>query len=188
MIEHLIFQNLFIFDSIAFMKTLYLLRHAHAVPKELSFSDFDRPLDERGSKESDEVADYLKENGITFDYVMCSASLRTQETLEPLRAVVGTDALEISENFYNSPEEDILKHIRLVSNDKTKILYIGHNPGVAFAALKFAKVFPDVLMEGITPATLIGFEFPIDKWEDLNWGEGEIKNVFQPSLSQPESL
>jgi phosphohistidine phosphatase len=169
------------------MKTLYLLRHAHAAPKELSFSDFDRPLDERGREEAEAVAEFLKGKNITFDYVMCSGALRTQETLEPLRSVVGTNAIEISENFYNSPEDQILKHIRHVSDERSKILYIGHNPGIAFAAIKFAKVFPDVLMEGITPATLIGFQFPIEKWEELDWREGEIMDVYQPTLSPTES-
>jgi len=169
------------------MKTLYLLRHAHAASKELSLSDFDRPLDERGQEEAEAVADYLKKKKITFDYVMCSAALRTQETLEPLRAVVGTEAIEVSESFYNSPEDQILKHLRSVSNDKSKVLYIGHNPGIAFAAIKFSKVFPDVLMEGITPATLIGFHFPFNTWEELDWREGEIMDVYQPSPSPEES-
>ncbi len=162
------------------MKTLYLLRHAHAEPRELSLSDFDRPLDERGQQEAQAVADYLQAKKITFDFVMCSAALRTQETLEPLRAVIGTDAIEISEHFYNISEEQILKYLKNVSDERNHILYTGHNPGIAFAALKFTKVFPKVLIEGVTPATLMGFQFPLDLWKDLDWREGEVIDVFQP--------
>jgi len=170
------------------MKTLYLLRHAHAVPRELSLSDFDRPLDERGQNEAKAVANYLSEKKITFDFVMCSAALRTQETLEPLRDVIGTDAIEIAETFYNVPEDQIHHHLKHVSDDKDKVLYIGHNPGIAFASLKFVKVFPDFLIEeGIKPATLIGIHFPLDKWADLDWWQGEIMDVFQPNLPSTEA-
>lgn len=169
------------------MKTLYLLRHAHAEPRGESFSDFDRPLDERGRQEADAVAAYLQQKKVTFDFIMCSAALRTQETLEPLRPVVGTEAIEISEDFYNSPEDTILKHLRRVSDERERILYIGHNPGIAFAALKFTKVFPSILMEGLTPATLIGYQFPFDHWKDLDWWTGEVTDLFQTSLLLTDS-
>lgn len=170
------------------MKTLYLLRHAHAAPRELSLSDFDRPLDERGRRQAGDVANYLQKKKITFDFVMCSASLRTRETLEPLRPVLGTEAIEISKNFYNSPEDKILEYLRGVSGERNKVLYIGHNPGIAFAALKFTKVFPEILIEGVTPATLIGFQFPLDHWKDLDWWSGEVTDVFQPIPLSTEPL
>jgi phosphohistidine phosphatase len=168
------------------MKTFYLLRHAHAEPREQSLSDFDRPLDETGRRQAEAVAGYLKKKKLTFDFVMCSAALRTQETLEPLRPVIGTEAIEISEEFYNSPEDQILKHLKRISDERNRVLYIGHNPGIAFASLKFTKVFPEVLIEGVTPATLIGFQFPLDHWKDLEWWEGKVIDVFQPMLPSTE--
>jgi len=165
------------------MKILYLLRHAHAEPRETSLSDYDRPLDEQGQSEAEAVASYLQNKKITFDFVMCSSALRTQETLEPLRPHLGTDAIEISEDFYNSSEDRILRHLQRISNKWERVLYIGHNPGIAFTALKFAKVFPQSLMEGVAPAVLIGFQSSINKWEDLTWGQGEVIEVFQPNLS-----
>jgi phosphohistidine phosphatase len=163
------------------MKQLYLLRHAHAEPHTLRFSDFDRSLDERGQEAGKAIATHLSQKAITFDFVMCSAALRAQETLEPLRPILGTSDIEISENFYNIPEEKILDHLRQVSDEKHKILYIGHNPGIAFSILKFAKVTPHFLLEGVTPGTLVGLQFSLDKWMDLEWGSTEITDVFQPN-------
>ena len=168
------------------MKILYLLRHAHAAPRELSLSDFDRPLDERGYRQAEAVASYLREKKMTFDFVMCSAALRARETLEPLRSVVGTEEFQVSEEFYNSPENQILKHLQGVSDEWNRVLYIGHNPGIAFATLKFTKVFPEVLIEGVIPATLMGFQFPLDHWKDLDWWKGEVVDVFQPMIPQTE--
>ncbi|HUX79918.1 MAG TPA: histidine phosphatase family protein [Alphaproteobacteria bacterium] len=170
------------------MKTLYLLRHAFAAPRELSLSDFDRPLDEKGRRQAEEVASYLQNEKITFDFVMCSAALRARETLEPLRPVIGTDAIDVSKSYYNSPEDQILSYLKQVSDQKDKVLYIGHNPGIAFTALKFTKVFPEILIEGVTPATLIGFQFPISHWKDLNWWGGEVTDLFQPAPQPIEPL
>lgn len=169
------------------MKQIYLLRHAHAMPHTLSLSDFDRPLDERGQEEGKTVAQYLKKKGIVFDFVMCSAALRAQETLEPLRTIIGTNLIEISENFYNISEEKILTHLKQLPDDKAKVLYIGHNPGIAFSILKFAKIIPSFLLEGVTPGTLTGLNFSLNQWMDLEWGKGEIIEVFQPSPSTIES-
>lgn len=169
------------------MKQLYLLRHAHAAPSNLSLSDFDRPLDNRGFEEAKQLAHYLQKQGIRFDFVMCSAALRTQETLEPLRPVIGTDAIEISERFYNISEDKIIDHLRQLPDNTHKVLYIGHNPGIAFSILKFAKSIPGFLLEGIRPATMAGLQFPLKKWMALEWGVGEIIEVFQPPLDQTEA-
>lgn len=164
------------------MKTLYLLRHAHAEGRGTSISDFDRPLEELGLTEAQAIADYIKTKGLSFDFVMCSAALRTQQTLEPLRSVVGTTDIEISESFYNSPEDKILKSLQHISDEWNKVLYIGHNPGIAFTAFKLTKTFPEILIEGVTPGTLIGFQLPLDHWSELEWWAGEIIDVFQPEI------
>lgn len=169
------------------MKTLYFLRHAHAEARALSLSDYDRPLDEAGQNQAKAIADYIAKKGISFDFVMCSSALRTQETLESLRQVLGTEAIEISQDFYNISENEILTHLRRVSNEREQILYIGHNPGIAFAILKFAKVFPGFLREGVTPGMLVGLHFSGEKWASLDWHEAEIIDIFEPSLSLGES-
>lgn len=169
------------------MKILYLLRHAHAEPQPTAFADHDRPLVERGWEEAKALATYFSTQNITVDFVMCSSALRAQETLEPLRSVVGTQDIEISESFYNIPEDDILKHLQKLPSPVGSVLYIGHNPGIAFAILRFSKSFPAFLNEGVSPATLVGLHFPIKEWVDLEWGRGEITDVFQPALASAEA-
>lgn len=162
------------------MKHLHLLRHANAEPNGFGFSDFARPLTEQGQKEAKEVGQYLHHNKITFDFVMCSAALRAQETLEPLKPYLGTQVIEISDNFYNISEDRILEYLRLISDEKERVLYIGHNPGIAFAALKLAKAPPPLLMEGVKPATLISLDFSCDHWMELDWGMGNVQDVSIP--------
>lgn len=165
------------------MKTLYLLRHAHAESRHTAYADFDRPLDDRGQAEAEALASYLQTKGLAFDFVMCSASLRTQETVEALRPMLGTEEIEISEKFYNISEDQILSHLKHLPHNKEKVLYVGHNPGIAFAILRLAQSFPAFLNEGVDPATLVGFQLSVDTWKDLEWGLGEIIDVFHPTLA-----
>lgn len=169
------------------MKTVYILRHAHAGERETALADFDRPLNDQGRREAQAVANYFQDHNITVDLVLCSAALRTQETLEPLRPLLKTTSIEISEAFYNAPETRIFQSLRAVEDDKSSLLYICHNPGVAFAILKLAQIFPSVLTDGVKPATLVELSFPIETWEELDWRTGEVKAVFQPSLPEEES-
>lgn len=169
------------------MKTLYLLRHANAASRQLNFTDYDRPLDEIGDAQANAVAEYIKEKNIIFDYIMCSGALRAQETLEPLRTVLNIEDIETSETFYNISDEQILNALRKVSDLKEKVLFIGHNPGLTFTIIKLAKVFPQVINEGFTPASLIGFQLPVDSWADLDWWQGQVIDVFQPSLPSEEA-
>lgn len=169
------------------MKKLYLLRHAHALPRETSLSDYDRPLDDEGRREAGSVAKFIKEKKLSFDLVLCSGALRAQETLEPLRDVIGTEEIYLSDDFYNIPENIILSHIQKISDTINTVLYIGHNPGIAFTALKLATTFDDVLKEGMPSATLIGYELPVDDWKLVDWRRGTVINVFQPSQEGEDS-
>jgi len=164
------------------MKTLYLLRHAHAEPRPTAYADFDRPLNERGREEAEAVAEYCQTKELTFDFIMCSAALRAQETAEPLRPIASVGGIEISEKFYNIPEDHILNHLKRIPHKAETVLYVGHNPGLAFTILRLAQSLPDFLKDGVEPATLVGFQLSIDKWEELNWGVGEIIDVFHPTL------
>lgn len=164
------------------MKTLYLLRHAHAEPQGSALSDFDRALDEQGRAEAEAIGQYLYETGLNFDLVMCSAALRAQETFEPLRRFIKTGINEISEEYYNISEEEILNYLKQASDKANMILYVGHNPGLVFTILRLARIIPDFVKDGIQPATLVGFQIQIDKWSELDWREGDITDIYHPNL------
>lgn len=169
------------------MKTVFFLRHATS-PQHTPLSDVDRPLDEQGRGEAKEVAVYFQSNKLTVDLVLCSAALRAQETLEPLRSVLGTDNIEISKDFYNISEDKILQVLQDIPEGISRVLYIGHNPGIAFAILKFSEAFPDFLKQNITPATLVELHFEAEIWKNMGWKQGEIIRVFHPDFVPPESL
>ncbi|MEB3701977.1 Histidine phosphatase family protein [Candidatus Bealeia paramacronuclearis] len=163
-------------------KIIYLLRHAEASPKNTGISDYDRSLTPHGEDQAQNVANYLRDKILTFDFVMCSSALRTQETLEPLRPYLGTEDIDLNPHYYNIEEEKVLDFLRLASEDAKRILYIGHNPGIAFAALRFVpqgQPHP-YIQQGFPTAGLAGFSFEISSWHDLNWGKGQLIEFYNP--------
>jgi phosphohistidine phosphatase len=168
------------------MKTVFFLRHATS-PHHTPLSDVDRPLDAQGRGEAKEVAAYFQTNKLTVDLVLCSVALRAQETLEPLRSVLGTHNIEVSEGFYNISDNEILEVLQSIPNGISRILYIGHNPGIAFAILKLSDSFPEFLTQGIEPATLVEFQFNIETWKNVGWKKGKVMRVFHPDFVLPGS-
>ena len=168
------------------MKTVFFLRHATS-PQHIPLSDVDRPLDEQGREEAKEVATYFQTNALTVDLVLCSIALRAQETLEPLRSVLSTSSIEIAEEFYNISEEKILEILLSIPEDNSSILYIGHNPGIAFSILKFSDFFPEFLQRSIVPATLVELQFTSETWQDIGWKRGKVIRVFHPDFVPPGS-
>ncbi len=166
------------------MKTLYLLRHAHAI-EGAGIPDIDRPLSAQGQAEAQSLAAYVKNAGIAFDFVMCSGALRTQETFEPLRSLLRTQEIEIASDFYGLSEEGILEVVQGIPETATCALYIGHNPGVAFSMFRLSQTFPAALEEGVAPATCMGLQFPCERWADIRWGMGQMVTLFQPGQVPP---
>ncbi|HMK68547.1 MAG TPA: histidine phosphatase family protein, partial [Stellaceae bacterium] len=66
------------------MKTLYLLRHAKSSRSDEQLEDHDRPLNKRGRRAAEAIADHLARSRTAFDLVLSSTALRTQETAQPI--------------------------------------------------------------------------------------------------------
>ena len=61
------------------MKRLILIRHSKSSWKDVSLTDFNRPLNGRGKSDGPLMADYLKSKINKIDYLQSSSSDRTIE-------------------------------------------------------------------------------------------------------------
>ena len=62
------------------MKKLVLIRHAKSSWKDMSLTDFNRPLNGRGKFDGPLMASYLRNRFVNIDYLHSSSSIRTFET------------------------------------------------------------------------------------------------------------
>jgi phosphohistidine phosphatase len=113
-------------------RTLLVLRHAKAV-QVLGLADHERPLAERGRSDAAATGDYLREQGLLPDLVLCSTSLRTRQTFEGL----AIDApVSYERSIYGNNVDDLRTLIQVTADDVGTLLMIGHNPAFQELAIE----------------------------------------------------
>ncbi|MFI0449111.1 SixA phosphatase family protein [Actinomadura sp. 6N118] len=108
------------------MPTLIVLRHAKAVAG-LGLADIDRPLNDRGRRDAAATGEWLRENDLVPDRVLCSTAVRTRETLEGLAL---QSEVSFESQIYDNEPETLLSLVRETDDGVRTLLLIGHNPSV----------------------------------------------------------
>ena len=90
--------------------------------------DHERPLADRGIREAALAGEWMEEDGLNFDAVICSTAQRTRETLER----TGVDApVVFTDDIYENTPDMILETIRVhAPEDAETLLVVGHFPGL----------------------------------------------------------
>lgn len=115
------------------MRELILLRHAHADAAPLDGSDVDRPLSARGRAEASQAAVRLLGQGLVPDLVLFSPAVRTRETAEILRTVLGLPLQAFREvgALYLAAPPILRTQIATIEPNIHRLMIIGHNPGLS---------------------------------------------------------
>ncbi|MCH8683951.1 SixA phosphatase family protein [Pedomonas mirosovicensis] len=167
------------------MKSLTLLRHAKAGWNNPSQRDFDRPLDERGRRAAPRMGFYLRTEGLAFDRVLVSPSVRTLETLALVEEGYGAKLAEIEdERVYLASSDTLLDLIHDLPDEWGSILIVGHNPGFEDLGMLLAGQGPARLMALLAAflptAGVVSLAFDVDHWADIRPGEGMLVRFTRP--------
>jgi len=165
------------------MKHLYLLRHGKSSWDDPALADHERPLAPRGRKAARKVAACMRRSRIHPALVLCSPSRRTRETLELLgKAVEGEVRLEPA--LYAADEDELLRVLRGLREPSPSVLVIGHNPGLQGLAVELAGRGDAAqlarLSEKMPTAALASISLPIESWNELAPGAGELVAYVMP--------
>ena len=113
-------------------RTLILMRHGKSGYPPAT-RDHDRPLAERGDRQAALAGQWMSDEGLQADAVLCSTSTRTRQTLE--RTGVRAPVTYV-EGIYGGDADDILEAIRIhAPADAATLLVVGHEPGMPQTAL-----------------------------------------------------
>jgi phosphohistidine phosphatase len=124
-------------------RTLFLLRHAKAVPAEGAEDDADRVLAPRGRRQARALAGWFRANGHSPARVLSSPSARTRETLEIVRTgFADAPRVEFDRALYLASWPTILERIRRLPDEAGSLLVVGHNPGIHELAVSLAVMAP----------------------------------------------
>ena len=114
-------------------KRLFLLRHAKSSWANAFVDDFARDLNKRGRKAAEALAKWLKPRDFTPDLVLCSAALRTRQTLALVQdGFASAPELSIERRLYLAEAEAMLARFQEnMETDKvegTPTLFINGEP------------------------------------------------------------
>ncbi|MEO8231431.1 MAG: histidine phosphatase family protein [Ignavibacteriota bacterium] len=146
------------------MKNLILLRHAKSSWKNPSLSDFERPLNKRGTKDAPAMAELVRKKNIPLDLILSSTATRTTETTKAFIKVLDyKNEILFLDDLYLASSRTILSKIHLLDEVHNNILVVCHNPGITDLTNYIGNIFKD----NIPTTGIVGFSFD-DKWKNLN--------------------
>jgi phosphohistidine phosphatase len=174
---------------------LWLLRHAKTVtdPPD-GGTDFDRVLAPRGRRDAAALGHlFATEPGrfgqgkAPFPQLMLSSpAARTTATAELVTHDLDqAPPQKLIPDFYGGEPEDILDHVRTMSDFLSSIMVVGHNPTAH--ALANGLIAPadkkgrDLVVRRGFPTCALGiYRFTIDHWSEVGEGTARLVGLFTP--------
>jgi phosphohistidine phosphatase len=159
------------------MKNLLLMRHAKSSWKDASLPDHQRPLNKRGKRDAPLMGEFLQEQGIALDAILCSTAVRAKATVEGfLQAYTFEGDLVYIDDLYHAVPETIIALLKQLPESVDSVMVIAHNPGLD----DFLEIVCDEC--GHMPTACIAYiEYHIERWSDLHAAmRGEVVHFWTP--------
>ena len=155
------------------MKTLILVRHAKSDWPE-NTDDFDRPLADKGEKDAEKMAHFLKENNIEIDKFFSSPALRAFSTCEIFNKEYKIK-IETLQKLYNASETNFEALVTEIPNDLRSVAMFSHNNGIS----NFANSMSDIMFMFPT-CGVAGFEIDCNSWSDFHGAKKKLIYFYEP--------
>jgi phosphohistidine phosphatase len=162
------------------MKTLLLLRHAKSDWNDSSLKDFDRPLATRGERDAPRIGKALRKRGQLPDLIISSPAARAKATIEAVAKAAKLDLeIRFDEAVYGASSAELIKLVLGLRDKSSCAMLVGHNPGFEDLVGRLSGSH-----ERMPTAALACIEFKVDRWDDVNDGEGKLVWLLTPKNLQ----
>lgn len=171
---------------------ILLLRHAKSGWGHPGLDDHDRPLNRRGERAAEAIADHIVRNAPRPDLILCSTAVRTRQTLAPLihRLMSPAPPIALEKGLYLASEDTLLERLRALPEEVRTVLLIGHNEGIGELAETMATsghlADLEALHEKYPTGALATLRVADGPWRDLASGMGELVSFVRPRDLLPE--
>jgi phosphohistidine phosphatase len=159
------------------MKTVLLLRHAKASRDDPELADHDRPLTDRGRRDSRRVGRLMKDEGLVPDWWISSTAARARQTAELVATIVADPELvHHDRSFYLARPDAYIPVLRALPDEINSVIVVGHNPG-----LEDLVAFLTGHDEHLPTAALVVLTFPDKTWQRIGRpGSAELVSTWRP--------
>ncbi len=119
------------------MKRLILMRHAKSDWSEGGLTDYERPLNKRGTHDANMMGKWLAQHIEPPQLILCSSARRTRQTLQLLLLGMQSSGAETHdieqhdlEAMYLAPASKLIELVHAHLNSHESMMLIAHNPGM----------------------------------------------------------
>jgi phosphohistidine phosphatase len=167
------------------MKRFLFLRHAKSDWNTPGQADFDRPLAPRGERAARLIGNFMRDQGLHPDQVLCSSAARTRQTWELVSAQLEAEpkVLYLRDLYHASPHA-VLEAIRDHAGDAAAVCVVGHHPGIDGAVLMLAGSGDRAALDRVSAkyptGALAVLESGIDDWAAVAPGVAELSRFITP--------
>jgi phosphohistidine phosphatase len=156
------------------------VRHAQAAGKGPQDTDKNRALTPAGITEAHKAGRYLAKLPHKPQQILASAATRTRQTAQIIATELAFPAAEIQflDALYECATDDLLSAIHTLEHTCHCALIVGHNPGVSY----LANHLSNQAVDGLVAAGMVGLEFAVSEWTQLQPAEGRLEFSVNPSM------
>ena len=112
---------------------LYIMRHAKSDWSGPQISDFERPINKRGTRNAIRVGQWMNENNHIPQKIISSPALRAKETIELVVEQISKFNLEdltYEDELYLAGFTQLIEFINTFKDKVQSLMLVGHNPGI----------------------------------------------------------
>lgn len=165
------------------MPTLYLMRHAKSDWHSAAQSDFDRPLNPRGSKDAVRMGQWLNAHDLRPAMLLASPAQRARQTALAVAKSLGVDDNEVKFNkdLYLADRATLLKTLHSLPEATDSVLLVAHNPGMDDLVEWLSPESPPLSASHklMTTAAIAIFELA-GPWSGLKRGGVTLQQLLRP--------
>ena len=153
-------------------KKLLLIRHAKSDWADASLSDFNRPLNSRGLRDSVEMAQRIDMQKLVPEKLISSPALRAATTCQLMAQNWKKEIKEIvfDAKIYEANVQQLLNIVNGFDDTDDYVALFGHNNGIT----DFAVYLTDADLFNIPTCGVALIEFPFNSWKMVSKHTGDV--------------
>ena len=139
-------------------------------------TDFERPLAKRGKRDAARMGEFLVEQDLLPDVILCSPAERARRTAEHCADAADYQGeIRYDESLYDGNEESYLELLWSLDDTIGRVLLMGHNPTTEAAIETLSRRYVRM-----PTAALARIDFDTDLWGELFDVGGRLVWVQRP--------
>jgi len=146
-------------------KILYLLRHAKSSWNDHTLSDFERPLNKRGTSQLPEIAAVLTAKQHLPQVIISSPANRAFSTAKIMAISLCRDENEIGseKRVYEATFSNLIYLLQETADEIDCLLLVGHNPGLS----NLVNVLSKQKTAPLPTCALVELHLDIESWTEV---------------------